>query len=176
MARIIPPEAKEASRGTEVVLKEIKEAFGMVPNLFKTYTHYPPLLEANWNKVKALMLRGNLRRKVKETIAYLVSKDNSCAYCVAAHSAALRSIGISTEEIRTIGESVEKADFSLKEKALIGFVRKANLSPLKISEDEFQSLRQTGASDADIVEALGVMELFTAFNKFLDSLQVDIDF
>jgi len=26
------------------------------------------------------------------------------------------------------------------------------------------------------VEALGVMELFTAFNKFLDSLEVDLDF
>jgi len=26
------------------------------------------------------------------------------------------------------------------------------------------------------VEALGVMEVFVSFNKFLDSLQVDIDF
>jgi hypothetical protein len=25
------------------------------------------------------------------------------------------------------------------------------------------------------IEALGVMEVFTAFNKFLDSLQVEID-
>ncbi|PJB30954.1 MAG: peroxidase, partial [Deltaproteobacteria bacterium CG_4_9_14_3_um_filter_65_9] len=30
--------------------------------------------------------------------------------------------------------------------------------------------------DAEIVEALGVMELFTAFNKFLDSLEVALDF
>lgn len=176
MTRITLLEAKDVPKETEAIFKEIERGFGMVPNLFKTYAHYPPLLEANWNKVKALMMKGNLRRKVKETIAYLVSKDNSCAYCVAAHSAALRSIGISTEEIRTIGESVEKADFNEKEKALIGFARKANLSPLKISEDEFQNLRQTGASDAEIVEALGVMELFTALNKFLDSLQVDIDF
>lgn len=28
----------------------------------------------------------------------------------------------------------------------------------------------------EIVEALGVMELFTSFNKFLDSLKVEIDF
>jgi hypothetical protein len=28
----------------------------------------------------------------------------------------------------------------------------------------------------EIVEALGVMELFTAFNKFLDSLNVEVDF
>ncbi len=28
----------------------------------------------------------------------------------------------------------------------------------------------------EIVEALGVMELFTSFNKFLDSLKVEVDF
>jgi len=37
-------------------------------------------------------------------------------------------------------------------------------------------LRDAGATDGEIVEALGVMEVFTSFNKFLDSLQVDIDF
>ena len=37
-------------------------------------------------------------------------------------------------------------------------------------------MRSAGASNAEIIEALGVMELFTSFNKFLDSLQVDIDF
>jgi uncharacterized peroxidase-related enzyme len=176
MALINPLESKAALKEGSETIQEIERAFGMVPNLFKTYAHYPPLLEANWRKVKALMMEGSLRRKVKETIAFLVSKDNGCAYCISAHSAALRSIGISPEEIRTIGESAEAADFNEKEKVLIRFVRKANLSPLKITEAEFQSLRQLGASDAEIVEALGVMELFTGFNKFLDSLQVDIDF
>jgi hypothetical protein len=37
-------------------------------------------------------------------------------------------------------------------------------------------LKGFGATDAEIVEALGVMELFAGFNKFLDSLHVDIDF
>jgi len=37
-------------------------------------------------------------------------------------------------------------------------------------------VRNQGASDAEIVETLGVMEVFTSFNKFLDCLQVEIDF
>lgn len=176
MSRILPAESSKISKEAKSILQEIEEAFGMVPNLFKTYAHHPPLLEANWNKVKAMMMQGNLSRKVKESIAVLVSKDNSCAYCVAAHTGFLKSIGISDEEIKTIEEDLEKADFSDKEKALIGFARKANLEPLKISDSDFQFLRQTMASDAEIIEALGVMEIFTSFNKFLDSLQVDIDF
>ncbi|MFH1924405.1 MAG: hypothetical protein ABIP48_31520 [Planctomycetota bacterium] len=68
------------------------------------------------------------------------------------------------------------ADFDAKEKALIRFAREANRNPLAIADAEFQALRQADARDAEIVEALGVMEVFTSFNKFLDSLQVDIDF
>jgi hypothetical protein len=39
-----------------------------------------------------------------------------------------------------------------------------------------QSVRDAGASNAEIIEALGVMEIFAAFNKFLDSLRIDVDF
>lgn len=176
MSRIRPVETTQMPKEAEPIVEKIEKAFGMVPNLFKTYANYPPLLEANWNKVKAMMMQGNLSRKAKESIAVLVSKDNSCAYCVSAHTAALKSIGISDDEIRAIEQDLAGADFSTKEKALIDFARKANLEPLRISDTDFQFLRHTGASDAEIIEALGVMEIFTAFNKFLDSLQVDIDF
>ena len=44
-------------------LAEIKSAFGMVPNLFKAYSHHPPLLEANWHKVKCVMMEGALSRR-----------------------------------------------------------------------------------------------------------------
>jgi uncharacterized peroxidase-related enzyme len=176
MARINPPDAKDMTEKTAGVLREIEGAFGMVPNLFKTYVHYPPLLEANWNKVKAVMMEGKLNRKMKEAIAVLFSMDNTCGYCVAAHSAALKSIGVPDEEIRHIKQQIKKADFNEKEQALIKFARKANLKPLKIKDRDFEALKQTGASDSEIVEALGVMEVFTSFNKFLDSLNVEIDF
>jgi alkylhydroperoxidase family enzyme len=54
--------------------------------------------------------------------------------------------------------------------------RQANLAPLRIAEGQLQALRKWGVTDAEIVEALGVMELFVGFNKFLDTMQVEIDF
>lgn len=158
------------------IFTEIESAFGKIPNLFKTYAHFPPLLKANWSKVKAVMMQGSLSRKVKESIALLVSKDNSCAYCVAAHTAALRTIGVADQELTMIEREIEKSKFTEKERELIAFVRKANKDPNKITDEEFEELRKRGARDSEIVEALGVMELFTAFNKFLDSLNVEIDF
>ncbi len=41
----------------------------------------PDYLEANWNKVKAVMVRqGKLDRLTKEIIAVAVSAVNSCEY------------------------------------------------------------------------------------------------
>ena len=176
MARISVIEKEETSKDVQEIFTEIEGAFGKVPNLFKTYAYFPPLLKANWNKVKEIMMQGNLNRKTKEAIALLVSKDNSCAYCVAAHTTALKAIGTTEEEIKMIEGEIQKSTFTEKERGLIAFVRKANKDPNKITDEEFEVLRKTGASNAEIVEALGVMELFTAFNKFLDSLNVEIDF
>ena len=63
-----------------------------------------------------------------------------------------------------------------RERALITFARKANKDPNKITDEEFAILKQAGADETEIVEALGVMELFAAFNKFLDSLNIEVDF
>jgi uncharacterized peroxidase-related enzyme len=176
MARIKALEQGQFPSKAVDTLQEIEQAFGRIPNLFKTYAHHPALLKANWDKVKAIMMQGVLSRKVKETIAVLVSKDNSCNYCVAAHTVALKSIGTTDDEIRRIEQDVAQADFNPKEKALIALARKANLEPLRIADAEFDSLLQAGVSDTEIIEALGVMEVFTAFNKFLDALQIEIDF
>jgi len=176
MPRISVVEKNEVSEDVQEIFTEIESAFGKVPNLFKAYSHFPTLLKANWDKVKALMMQGNLSRKTKEAIAVLVSKDNSCSYCVAAHTAALRSIGVTGKEIEMIENDIEKSDFTEKERKLITFARKANKDPNRITDEEFEGLKKTGATEPEIVEALGVMELFTAFNKFLDSLNVEVDF
>lgn len=176
MSRI--PLTDEASDDPIVaaVFSEIRAAFGRIPNVFRAYAAYPPLLRANWEKVKTVMMGGTLRREVKEAIAVLVSKDNGCAYCVAAHTAALRALGMTNERIESLAADLGATDFSAKEQALITMARDANRNPLHVSDVVFSSLHEAGANGAEIVEALGVMELFTAFNKFLDTLRIEIDF
>lgn len=47
MPRIAPLDPQNARDETADIFREIKAAFGMVPNLFRTSAHYPPLLGAN---------------------------------------------------------------------------------------------------------------------------------
>jgi len=176
MDRITPLERQDASAEAASVYEEIQQAFGMVPNLFKAYAHFPPLLRANWDKTKALMLGGSLPRPLKECIAVVVSQANSCGYCVAAHSMMLKQLGFTDERLQAIQGDLDAAGLSACETAVLRFTRKAALSPLDIVDTEIQELKDLGLTDAEIVEMLGVMELFTSYNKFVDALAIPIDF
>lgn len=173
MARIELISGDQASPEAKQILDEIEQAMGRVPNLFKTYAHHPPLLRANWQKLKATMMEGSLSRKLKETIALLVSQDNGCEYCIKAHTMGLKSLKVGDSELAAIREGrLEAAGFDKKERALVALMRKANATPHDVSDEDFREARGAGASDADLVEAYGVMETFAAFNRFLDSVEV----
>jgi len=78
---MIPEE--EAIGKTKDVYEEIKTELGIdfVPNLYKVMASKPEYLEANWNRVKAVMVEpGKLDRLTKEIIAVAVSAVNACDY------------------------------------------------------------------------------------------------
>ncbi|HYE38118.1 carboxymuconolactone decarboxylase family protein [Methylocaldum sp.] len=153
------------------VLAEIEQTFGFIPNLFRAYAAYPPLLAANWAKAHATLFQGVLRREVKETIALLVSQDNACTYCIGAHTATLRMLGFSPQAIAAMENTLGDTHFSIREQALIEFARRANRAAARVTAD-LENLLAQDIPMAEVVEALGVMELFAAFNRFADALGV----
>jgi alkylhydroperoxidase/carboxymuconolactone decarboxylase family protein YurZ len=67
---------EEATGKVKEIYEEIKAQLGtsFVPNLYKVMASKPSYLEANWNKVKAVMIaQGKLDRQTKEIIALTVS-------------------------------------------------------------------------------------------------------
>lgn len=97
---LIPEE--EAKGKVKEIYEEIKGQLGIdfVPNLYKTMAVNPSYLEANWNKVNAVMSReGKLDRLTKEIIAVAVSAVNGCQYCLWVHTAAVKKLGLDDEAI-----------------------------------------------------------------------------
>jgi alkylhydroperoxidase/carboxymuconolactone decarboxylase family protein YurZ len=73
----------EATGTVAAIYADIKTTLGIdfVPNLYKVMAPKPEYLEANWTKVKAVMVApGKLDRLTKEIIAVSVSAVNNCAY------------------------------------------------------------------------------------------------
>ena len=76
-------EEEEATDRVKDAYRDIKDTLGIefVPNMYKLMAPNPSYLEANWNKVKAVMVEpGQLDRLTKEIIAVAVSATNSCEY------------------------------------------------------------------------------------------------
>jgi alkylhydroperoxidase/carboxymuconolactone decarboxylase family protein YurZ len=83
MASIKMVSEEEASGKVKEVYEDIKSHLGIdfVPNLYKVMASKPGYLEANWNKVKAVMVEpGKLDRMTKEIIAVAVSAVLGCGY------------------------------------------------------------------------------------------------
>ncbi len=83
MASIRMVSEEGATGSVKAIYEEIKEAFGIdfVPNMYRVMAVNPGYLEANWNKVKAVMLSsGRLDRLTKEIIAVAVSAVAGCRY------------------------------------------------------------------------------------------------
>ncbi len=112
MGRLRLLEMKDVTEEVRPIYEEIEKAFGRVPNIFKTYAHYPPLLKANWEKFKSVMMGGSLRRELKEALALVVSDANACQYCIAAHGLALQQLGFSRESIDALVKNLEGGGFS----------------------------------------------------------------
>jgi alkylhydroperoxidase/carboxymuconolactone decarboxylase family protein YurZ len=83
MASIKMVSEEEASGKVKEVYEDIKSHLGIdfVPKLYKVMASKPGYLEANWNKVKAVMVEpGKLDRMTKEIIAVAVSAVLGCGY------------------------------------------------------------------------------------------------
>jgi len=126
MATVSLPDEAQATGVVGEIFADIRQTFGMpfVPELFKVMAHHPAYLKASWERVKVVMGPGLIERKTKEMIAVAVSAVNGCEYCVSAHTAALKGMGV---------------------------------------------------GDAELVELMAVVDLFSGFNKMLEGLQVAAD-
>ena len=176
MSRVRLVKVEEADGKANEVFGDIQQSFGMVPNLFKAYALRPEILDAKWNQVKAVMQEGKLPPQLKQMIAVVVSKANECQYCVNAHSAALAMMGMSQQQIRQIIENVEAAHLPEADALVLKLAAKSTKDPRSITDQEMDKLKQLGYRDAQVVEIFSVVALFTALNKFIDTLQIPIDF
>ena len=80
--RIPIVQESEASGETKALYDEIRAYFGFpaVPDVMKLVSTRPDFLRVFFDIYKAMFGGGHLPRQVKEMIATVVSKTNSCSY------------------------------------------------------------------------------------------------
>lgn len=170
----VSPEEAEA-RGAAELYERIRSVTGRDPTPFwQAQSVRPDLTDPLFGWFEKLMLEdGMLGRALKEMIATRTSYANGCRYCSAAHSSRAKLYGLDASLVDRLAEPLEQLPLEPRVRALLAFADKVREASSTVEASDWQALRDTGWSEEEIVEALQVVGMFSAFNRMADSFGVE---
>jgi uncharacterized peroxidase-related enzyme len=147
---------------------------GVVPDIFEILSSRPEFLRVVWSGFRAMFDDGYLPRDIKEMIAVVVSKTNSCRYCTAAHSLLLRVIGGGSNETVAAAAELDIDSLPIEDryKRLLDLAVKLTEHAYRVTDEDFVELRAASLSDDEILEGVFVASLFNAINRLADTFGI----
>ena len=172
MSRITVIEQNTANAEQKALLDAIQGQLGMVPNFLKVFANSPVALQA-FLGLHGVANAGSLTPQTRERIALALAQQNSCEYCVSAHTAIGRKAGLTGDEI-----AAARAGTSEDAKAAIAvkLARSIVEHTGDITTAELIEAREAGYTDADIVEIITHVGMNLLTNILGKASRVDIDF
>jgi AhpD family alkylhydroperoxidase len=166
MQTILPIHMEQASAATQRVLDG---AHGEVSNMLKTMAQSLSALEG-YLQLKKALAGGTLPPKIREQIALAVAQTNLCEYSITEHAHRAAELGLTLEEI-TESRAARARDWGTD--AVLRFAR-----DLAARQGEFSvvELRESGYSDADIIEVMAHVALNAFENYVNDVALTELDF
>jgi uncharacterized peroxidase-related enzyme len=172
MSRISQIAPETATGKAKELLGAVNAKLGIVPNMTRAMVNSPAVLEG-YLQLSGALGKGKLSAKIREEIALAVGEANQCDYCLAAHSAIGKMVGLTADQIRDsrLGTAVDP-----KSDALIRFARKLVDSRGLVADQDIVAVREAGFDDGAIAEVVANVALSVFTNYFNTVAQTDIDF
>jgi uncharacterized peroxidase-related enzyme len=162
----------EATGKAKELLDGVHAKLGMTPNLMRILANSPAALEAYLSFNEALS-KGLLHAKLRELISVAVADQNSCTYCLSAHTAIGKMVGLKEEEI-IAGRSQKSAD--AKTEAALRFVHAVVERRGQLNQSDVETLRSAGYGDGEIAEIVANVGLNILTNYFNNVVATEVDF
>jgi len=160
-----------ATGKTKELMDVIQNKYGMVPNLTRTLANAPAALESYLGF--GPLDKGSLPPALREQIALTVAELNGCNYCLAAHTAIGKMVGLSDEQAidsrrATAGDS--------KEEAALQFAKAVVEKQGWVTDDDVAKVRGAGYTDEDVTEIVAHVAKNIFTNYFNHVAEIAIDF
>lgn len=172
MPRLNPVTLENADTQQSALLNGVAKKLGRVPNLLATMAHSPAVLNSYLGLSQSVS-SGTLTPRVREQISLAVGEANSCGYCVAAHTAIGKSIGLADEE--TIAAR-KGAPADPKERTAIEFAIQIVSKRGFVTDADVQEVREAGYTDGEIAEIVTAVALNIFTNYFNHVAGTEVDF
>jgi uncharacterized peroxidase-related enzyme len=172
MSRIPAIDPNQATGKAQELLSGVQAKLGMTPNLMRAMANSPAVLEA-YLKFSGSLGGGELSAKTREQIALTVGQANSCDYCLSAHSAIGKTVGLTPEQIHDarVGTAIDR-----KSDAILKFANRLVEKRGFVSDNDLAAARKAKVNDAEIAEVVAntALNLFT--NYFNHVAETEVDF
>ena len=171
MATILPLDPTQASPEITSILQVVEAKLGRVPNLFLTLAKAPAALKAYLGASEAIG-SGYLDAQQREVIALAVAEANACDYCLAAHSAIGKMVGLDADTILLSRSGVPANG---RHAALAAFTRALVREQGQVSPLDLQAAREAGLDDQDLLEVVAnvAVNILTNYTNHLAGTVVD---
>lgn len=168
---------EDASPEAQVLFKHCRVLLGRVANALRVAAHSPRVAQALVGfMVPALRqeITGVLPIRIKALAILKTSMLNGCAYCVGHNTALGRSIGFTDEQIEALEGDYRSGCFTPAEVAAIAWAEYLTERTYRAHPEAMPELKKH-FNHAQIVEITMVSGFFNFWNRFTDSLQVELE-
>jgi uncharacterized peroxidase-related enzyme len=172
MSRLKAIDPSTATGSAKDLLGAAQERMGMTPNILKIMANSPAALQAYLGFSSALA-GGSLSADLRERIALAVSEKNGAKYCLSAHGAIGRTVGLSGQDITDsrLGTAPDR-----RVDAALCFATKLVVDRGEVDDEDVERLRSAGYDDGEIAEIVANVALNLYTNYFNHVADPEIDF
>lgn len=171
MTRLTALDPALATGKAKELLDVVQASLGLTPNMTRTMAQSPAVLEG-YLSLSGALGRGNITAKVREQIALAVGEANHCQYCVSAHTAIGKRVGLSLDDILA-SRDAHGAD--PKTTAALTFARLLVQNRGEVTDAEFNAVQMAGYTEGEIGEIVAnvALNLFTNYFNHVAGTEVD---
>lgn len=157
----LEPIAYENAEGAaRDVLAKAKKQVGFIPNMYARMAHSPGLLETYLDGYARFRTRSGFSPAEQELVFLIISRENGCEYCVAAHSMLAAKAGVPGEVVKACRSGAAIPDARLE--SLAKFTRvmlQTRGLPTRADAERFLAAGFEERHVLDIVLAIAVKTL-----------------
>ena len=172
MARFTLIDPKTATGKAKQLLDAVQHKLGLVPNMTRAMANSPAVLESYLSFSTALA-GGQLDPKLREQISLAVAEANMCDYCLSAHTAIGKMVGLSEQDIAA---SRNYQSSGAKSAAALKFAHEIVVRRGELGQGDVDAARAAGLTDGEIGEVIANVAVNIFTNYFNHIAATDIDF
>ncbi len=172
MTRLPTIQPDAATGRPKELLDAVKHKLGFVPNMTRAMANSPATLDG-YLQLSGALAKGTLPAKVREQLSLTVAEANGCDYCLAAHSAGGKAVGLTADQVR---DARQATAVDTKTAALLGFARKVLDARGRVADADLAAVRAAGWDDGAVAEVVAHVALNAFTNYFNNLAGTDLDF